>query len=168
MTSARELGKLLEGRGQRTPAGAPACPPRSGRSAPRCRRWSRAGTRVHTRRFRGSAALAAHLPSPADSSPTFRPLPAVSPNGLRGYPERMDDPSRSIVEPDKRGGKPCIRGLRIAVYDVLDDLASGMTAEEIVEDLPDLSVMDIRAGFAKAQRGPCRGQLDFNCATSPV
>jgi uncharacterized protein (DUF433 family) len=40
------------------------------------------------------------------------------------------------IEPGKRGGKPCIRGLRITVYDVLDYLASGMTQEEILRDFP--------------------------------
>ncbi len=49
------------------------------------------------------------------------------------------------IEPGKRGGKPCIRGLRITVYDVLEYLASGMKEEEILEDFPDLTVEDIRA-----------------------
>jgi len=49
------------------------------------------------------------------------------------------------IEPDKRGGKPCIRGLRITVYDVLDYLASDMTETEILEDFPDLTHEDIRA-----------------------
>lgn len=49
------------------------------------------------------------------------------------------------IEPDKRGGKPCIRGMRITVYDVLDYLASDMTEEEILEDFPDLTHEDIRA-----------------------
>jgi hypothetical protein len=40
------------------------------------------------------------------------------------------------IEPGKRGGKPCIRGMRITVYDVLEYLASGMTYEEILEDFP--------------------------------
>jgi uncharacterized protein (DUF433 family) len=57
----------------------------------------------------------------------------------------MDLKSRITIEPDKRGGKPCIRGLRITVYDVLDYLASGMTTEEILEDFPDLESDDIRA-----------------------
>ena len=54
------------------------------------------------------------------------------------------------LEPGKRGGKPCIRGLRITVYDVLEYLASGMSEEDILADLPDLSRDDIRAclGFA--------------------
>lgn len=54
------------------------------------------------------------------------------------------------IEPDKRGGKPCIRGLRITVYDILDYLASGMTAEEILADFPDLTGEDIRACLAFA------------------
>lgn len=54
------------------------------------------------------------------------------------------------IEPDKRGGKPCIRGLRITVYDVLDYLASGMSEAEILEDFPDLTIDDIRASLAFA------------------
>ena len=49
------------------------------------------------------------------------------------------------VEPDKRGGKPCIRGLRITVYDVLEYLASGMTEEQVLLDFPDLTADDIHA-----------------------
>jgi len=49
------------------------------------------------------------------------------------------------IEPGKRGGKPCIRGLRITVYDVLEYLASGMTPEDIVKDFPDLTLEDIQA-----------------------
>ena len=54
------------------------------------------------------------------------------------------------VEPGKRGGKPCIRGLRITVYDVLEYLASGMTEAEIIADFPDLTDEDIRACLAFA------------------
>jgi uncharacterized protein (DUF433 family) len=54
------------------------------------------------------------------------------------------------IEPDKMGGKPCIRGLRITVYDVLDYLASGMTEAEILTDFPDLTSEDIRACLAFA------------------
>jgi uncharacterized protein (DUF433 family) len=54
------------------------------------------------------------------------------------------------IEPDKMGGKPCIRGLRITVYDVLDYLASGMTEPEILADFPDLTSDDIRACLAFA------------------
>ena len=54
------------------------------------------------------------------------------------------------IEPGKRGGKPCIRGLRITVYDVLDYLASGMTEQEILDDFPDLTPEDIKACLAFA------------------
>jgi uncharacterized protein (DUF433 family) len=49
------------------------------------------------------------------------------------------------IEQDKRGGKPCIRHMRITVYDVLDYLASGMTQEEILDDFPYLTADDIKA-----------------------
>lgn len=49
------------------------------------------------------------------------------------------------IEPGKRGGKPCIRGMRITVYDVLGYLASGMTIEQILEDFPYLTKEDIYA-----------------------
>jgi len=54
------------------------------------------------------------------------------------------------IEPAKRGGKPCIRGLRITVYDVLDYLASGMSIDDILHDFPDLTEEDIRACLAFA------------------
>jgi uncharacterized protein (DUF433 family) len=62
----------------------------------------------------------------------------------------MDYRSIITIEPGKRGGKPCIRGLRITVYDILDYLASGMTEVEIVRDFPDLTTEDIRACLAFA------------------
>ncbi len=54
------------------------------------------------------------------------------------------------IDPGKRGGKPCIRGLRITVQDVLDYLASGMSIEEILDDFPDLTRNDIQACLAFA------------------
>ena len=54
------------------------------------------------------------------------------------------------IEPGKRGGKPCIRGLRITVYDVLEYLASGMSEAQIIDDFPDLTSDDIRACLAFA------------------
>ena len=54
------------------------------------------------------------------------------------------------VEPGKRGGKPCIRGLRITVYDILEYLASGMSDDEILADFPDLTQEDVRACLAFA------------------
>lgn len=54
------------------------------------------------------------------------------------------------IEPGKRGGKPCIRGMRITVYDVLDYLASGTTHQEILDDFPYLTEKDIRACLSYA------------------
>lgn len=54
------------------------------------------------------------------------------------------------IEPSKRSGKPCIRGMRITVYDVFEYLASGMTIAEVLDDFPELTETDIRACFAYA------------------
>lgn len=54
---------------------------------------------------------------------------------------------RITIEPGKRGGKPCIRGMRITVYDVLSYLASGMTYEEVLADFPYLTREDILAAL---------------------
>jgi uncharacterized protein (DUF433 family) len=54
------------------------------------------------------------------------------------------------IEPGKRSGKPCIRGMRITVYDVLSYLASGMSYEEILEDFPYLTQEDILACLSYA------------------
>jgi len=62
----------------------------------------------------------------------------------------MDYRTLITIEPGKRGGKPCIRGLRITVYDVLEYLASGMSDDEILSDFPDLTREDIRACLAFA------------------
>ena len=54
------------------------------------------------------------------------------------------------IEPGKRGGKPCIRGMRLTVYDVLEYLASGMTQQEVLADFTYLTDEDIRACLAYA------------------
>ena len=54
------------------------------------------------------------------------------------------------IEPDKRSGQPCIRGLRMTVQDVLEYLASGMSHAEILADFPDLTEEDVRACLAFA------------------
>jgi uncharacterized protein (DUF433 family) len=54
------------------------------------------------------------------------------------------------IEPGKRSGQPCIRGLRITVQDVLEYLAGGMSVDEILVDFPDLTTEDIRACLAYA------------------
>ena len=63
---------------------------------------------------------------------------------------RMDYRKIITIESDKMGGKPCIRGMRITVYDVLDYLASGMSEDEILHDFPDLTREDVRACLAFA------------------
>lgn len=62
----------------------------------------------------------------------------------------MDYQQIITIDPGKRSGKPCIRGMRITVYDVLDYLASGMSVEEILSDFPDLTHEDVRACLAYA------------------
>jgi uncharacterized protein (DUF433 family) len=62
----------------------------------------------------------------------------------------MDYGKIITIESGKRSGKPCVRGLRITVSDVLDYLASGMDAEEILRDFPELTAEDIRACLAFA------------------
>ena len=57
----------------------------------------------------------------------------------------MSDRDLITIESDKRGGKPCIRRMRITVYDVLGWLASGMSHDEILDDFPELTEEDIRA-----------------------
>lgn len=54
------------------------------------------------------------------------------------------------IEPGKRSGQPCIRGMRITVYDVLSYLASGMSTEEVLDDFPELSKDDVLACLAYA------------------
>ena len=59
---------------------------------------------------------------------------------------------RITIAPGKRSGQPCIRGLRITVWDVLDWLAAGMSEEEILADYPELEAADFRAVFDYASR----------------
>ena len=62
----------------------------------------------------------------------------------------MNYKNRITVDPKQRGGKPCIRGMRITVYDILDYLASGMSVKEVLKDFPYLKDQDIRAALAYA------------------
>ncbi len=64
--------------------------------------------------------------------------------------EIMDYLDRITIEPDKRSGQPCIRGMRITVGDVLEYLAGGMSREEVLEDFPYLEMEDINACLAFA------------------
>lgn len=62
----------------------------------------------------------------------------------------MDYRDIITIEPGKRSGKPCIRGMRITVSDILEYLASGMSIPEILSDFPELTEDDIRACLAFA------------------
>ena len=62
----------------------------------------------------------------------------------------MDYKNIVTIEAGKRSGKPCIRGLRITVYDILEYLASGMTPDEIIKDFPELTKEDILASLSFA------------------
>ncbi len=57
---------------------------------------------------------------------------------------------RITLEPGKRGGRPCIRGLRISVYDVLSMLSGGMSQQEVLDDFPELTHEDILAVLSYA------------------
>jgi uncharacterized protein (DUF433 family) len=57
----------------------------------------------------------------------------------------MDTLERIVIDPEIRGGKPCIRGTRITVYDILEYLAGGMSEEEVLQDFPSLTREDLRA-----------------------
>jgi uncharacterized protein (DUF433 family) len=62
----------------------------------------------------------------------------------------MDYRDYITIDPNKRGGKPCVRGLRITVYEVLEYLASDMTEAQILDDFPDLTREDLKACIAFA------------------
>lgn len=62
------------------------------------------------------------------------------------------DDDRITIEPDKCGGRPCVRGMRIRVSDVLDLLAVGLSKEQVVEELPDLEPEDVMACLKYASR----------------
>jgi uncharacterized protein (DUF433 family) len=59
---------------------------------------------------------------------------------------------RITVNPEQCGGRPCIRGMRIRVVDILDLFASGLNAEQILEELPDLEIDDVKAALQYAAR----------------
>ena len=71
----------------------------------------------------------------------------------------MDYRQYITIEADKRSGQPCIRGLRITVYDVLEYLAGGMTQDEIVAEFPELTLDDIRACLAFAADSGRRSRM---------
>jgi uncharacterized protein (DUF433 family) len=84
---------------------------------------------------------------------------AIERRDVTAYFPRMDYRSIITIEPDKRGGRPCIRGMRITVYDILGWLAAGMSCEEIIEEFPELTKADITAAltFAASRDGDFTG-----------
>lgn len=84
------------------------------------------------------------------ASRSFHPWSAVAWAVLPRYDFFMDYAHLITIEPGKRSGQPCIRGMRITVQDVLEYLAGGMTPDEVLADFPDLTAEDIRACFAFA------------------
>jgi len=61
---------------------------------------------------------------------------------------------RITIDPEQCGGRPCIRGMRIRVADVIDLFAAGLSAEEILKELPDLEMDDLKAAIIYVTRGP--------------
>lgn len=59
---------------------------------------------------------------------------------------------RISIDPEQCGGRPCIRGMRIRVTDVLDLLANGLTPQQVLEELPDLEIEDVQASLRFASR----------------
>jgi uncharacterized protein (DUF433 family) len=71
---------------------------------------------------------------------------------------------RITINPEQCGGRPCIRGMRIRVIDVLDLLAAGLSTEQVVEELPDLEMDDAKAALAYAAPAPgssCIGGMNL-------
>ena len=82
--------------------------------------------------------------------------------GTKGYSTSMTWQGIITLEPGKRGGRPCVRHMRITVADVLGWLAAGITHEEILSDYPELTEEDIRACLSYAadrERGVSRARL---------
>ncbi len=90
------------------------------------------------------------LPQRKEGDACRLPIAALIFVGSQASLHHMDWKNHITIDPEKRGGKPCIRGLRMTVYDVLEYLASGMSEEDILKDFPDLTREDIRACLAFA------------------
>ena len=82
--------------------------------------------------------------------PKFYIIGTVAKKSVKLETKNMNYQDIITIESGKRGGKPCIRGMRITVYDVLSYLAAGMTYEEILEDFPYLIMEDILACLSYA------------------
>lgn len=117
-----------------------------------------AGREVALRSSRKSTAMARHRPGMLTAerhsghAPRARSsyIPTLEPpKDCPAMPELLE---RITVNPQQCGGRPCIRGMRIRVVDILDMLAAGMTREEILADYPDLEADDITAALQYARR----------------
>ena len=86
----------------------------------------------------------------ARSPMASRAADAIAKGRIADYPPPMNYREIITIEPDKRSGKPCIRGTRMTVTDVLEYLAGGMTHQELLDEFPDLTEEDIRACLAFA------------------
>jgi len=80
---------------------------------------------------------------------------------------------RITINPDQCGGRPCIRGMRIRVIDVLDLFAAGLTSEQILEEMPDLETEDLKAPPAircpqAGSSGACRMRIWVDAQMSPA
>ena len=75
---------------------------------------------------------------------------ALTTSQILNYSADVDYSKIITIEPGKRSGKPCIRGMRITVQGVFENLAGGMTEDQILEDFPELTREDINACFAFA------------------
>ena len=64
----------------------------------------------------------------------------------------MELSQRITINPDQCGGRPCIRGMRIRVVDILDLYAAGLTAEQILDEMPDLEMDDLKAALKYAAK----------------
>jgi len=108
---------------------------------------------VHPLR-RGWAHTLAHPNSrlPAASTVVHQCCPLVFPRSQVYCPPMEALLERITFNPKQCGGRPCVRGMRIRVSDVLDLLAAGLSMDQIVEEMPDLEVNDIKACLAYARR----------------
>jgi uncharacterized protein (DUF433 family) len=82
----------------------------------------------------------------------LRQIEACNSGPSRPFSDMSELLERITINPDRCGGRPCIRGMRIRVTDVLDLLAAGLSAERILDEMPDLEPDDIRASVAYASR----------------
>ena len=99
-----------------------------------------------------AARFRSHLTQSAVARRSWRRTHQAAADAILNSPPMTTLADRITVDPAQCGGRPCVRGLRIRVTDVLDLLASGLTPEAIVEELPDLQLEDVSACLRFASR----------------